>query len=133
MRLLKRNTTEFEYLAQTGTSTDVNDDGEHTGEFHPVYADPVTYRGNISSPSGHTAQQFYGEEVRYTHTLVMDKPDIPIKETGVIRWKNELYDITAVRSSLNVLNVALRKKESPEEEPAGEPEGQTGNTGGDEP
>ena len=109
MKLLRRNMTQFEYLPSNGTMTDLNDDGEHTGEFHPEYGTAVTYKGNISSPSGHTVQQFYGEDIRYTHTLLMDKPDAEINEYGMIRWKGELYEITAVRPSLNVLSIALRK------------------------
>lgn len=109
MKLLKRNMTEFEYLPNNGTMTDLNDDGEHTGEFHPEYGTPVLYKGNISSPSGHTTQQFYGEDIRYTHTLLMDKPDADIDEHGMIRWKGNLYEIAAVRPSLNVLSVALRR------------------------
>lgn len=112
MKLLRRNTTKFEYLPYTGVMTDVNADGDHTGEFHPEYGDPVTYRGNISSPSGHSVQQFYGEEIRYTHTLVMDKPDVDINEHGLIRWKGDLYEITAVRPSLNAVSIALRKMET---------------------
>lgn len=128
MRLLRRNTTEFEYLPFTGVKPDVNEDGEHTGDFHPEYGETVTYRGNISSPSGHTIQQFYGEEIRYTHTLVMDQPDVPIEEQGVIRWNGDLYDIVAVRPSLNALSLALRKQTKstadpePEPEPTPEPE-----------
>ena len=110
MRLLVRNTTEFEYLPNPGTESDLNDDGEHTGEFYPDYGNPVTYRGNISSPNGNTNQTFYGEDIRYTHTLLMDKPDADINEYGVIRWKGELYDIAAIRPSLNVLSIALRKQ-----------------------
>ena len=110
MRLLRRNTTEFEYLPYTGLSSDLNEDEEHTGEFHPVYDDPVTYRGNISSPSGYVNQTFYGMDVRYTHVLVMDKPNADIRETGLIRWKGDLYDIRAVRPSINGLSVALRKQ-----------------------
>ena len=136
MRCLRRNMTDFEYIPSDGLLTDLNDDGEHTGEFHPSYGRPIPYRGNISSPSGHTVQQFYGEEIRYTHTLVMDDPNADIRETGVIRWKGELYDITAVRPSLNVLNVALRKQtvnhatedEMPEDEPD-EPAGTSGAEG----
>lgn len=132
MKLLKRNMTEFEYLPGNGTETDVNDDGEHTGDFQPAYGNPVTYKGNISSPSGHTNQQFYGEEIRYTHTLLMDDPKADINEFGQIRWKGELYEITAVRPSLNVLSIALRKlttvvpEEQPEEEEEeeDEPEGE---------
>lgn len=122
MRLLLRNTTEFEYLPYSGTETDLNEDGDHTGEFHPEYGEPVKYRGNISSPSGHTVHQFYGEDIRYTHTLVMDKPTVPIDEHGMIRWKGHMYEITAVRPSLNGFSAALRRitdiveSEGPEEQ-----------------
>ena len=131
MRCMRRNMTEFEYLPYTGAETDLNDDGEHTGEFHPEYGEAVTYKGNISVPSGQTTQQFYGEEVRYTHTLVMDNPDLQIDEMGVIRWKGELYDITAVRPSLNVLSVALRKQTKSYED--FEPEDETEEPDGEEP
>lgn len=110
MRLLKRNTTEFEYLPNTGAESDLNDDGEHTGEMAPVYGEPVTYRGNISSPSGNASYQFYGMDIRYTHTLVMDNPSADIRENGLIRWKGEDYEIRAVRPTLNALAVALRKQ-----------------------
>ena len=109
MKLLRRNTKEFEYLPYTGQETDLNEHGEHTGEFHPEYGKPVVYRGNISSPSGQTVQQFYGEEIRYTHTLLMDDPNVYINEHGMIRWKGNLYEIKAVRPSLNSMNIALKK------------------------
>lgn len=110
MRLLRRNTTEFEYLPYTGAESDLNTDGEHTGEFHPEYGKAVKYRGNISVPSGRANQLFIGMDVRYTHVIVMDNPDADIRETGLIRWKGELYDVTAVRPSLNLLSVAIRKQ-----------------------
>ena len=110
MRLLRRNTTKFEYLTYQGESDDLNEDGEHTGEFHPIYGDPVWYRGNISAPSGHTTQTFYGEDIRYSHVLVMDDVNVGIEETGIVRWKGNLYDILAVRPSLNVMNIALRRQ-----------------------
>lgn len=129
MRCLERNKTDFEYLPYTGNETDLNDDGEHTGEFHPEYGVAVPYRGNISVPSGKTNQTFYGEDIRYTHTLVLDDPNPRIDEYGVIRWKGDLYEIVAVRNSLNSTSVALRKKTKahlytrPEPEPDPEPEG----------
>lgn len=109
MKLLLRNMTDFEYLPYSGVDSDINDEGEHTGEFHHVYGDPVPMRGNISSPSGHTNQTFYGEDIRYTHTLVMDDPNAEMDEHGLIRWQNQLYDITAIRPTLNVLSVALKR------------------------
>jgi len=111
MRLLHRNLKEFEYLPWLGTETDLNEDGEHTGEYRPVnYGEPVKYRGNISMPSSRTNQMFYGMDIRYTHVLVMDDPDADIQETGLIRWKGHLYDIKAVRPSLNLLSIALRRQ-----------------------
>lgn len=110
MRNLRKNMTDFEYLPWDGAESDLNDDGEHTGEYYPVYGDPVSYKGNISMPIGQTVQNFFGTDVRYTHVLVMDDPKADIQETGIIKWQGRLYDITAVRPSLNALSVALRKK-----------------------
>ena len=119
MRLLLRNTTKFDYLPYDGVETDLNDDGEHTGEFHPSYGNPITYRGNISSPNGQTQQTFYGEDIRYTHTLLMDDPNVPITEHGIIRWKGHLYEVTAVRPSINSLTVALKRMTDGEDDPVG--------------
>ena len=116
MKLLIRNMTEFEYLAPDGEATDVNEDGEHTGEFRPSYAEAVTYRGNISAPNGQTQYQFYGEDLRYTHTLLMSDKDAGIQEGGLIRWKGHTYDIVAVRTSLNVLSAALMRQTDTEDE-----------------
>ena len=110
MRLLKRNCTEFKYYAYTGLESDLDENGLHTGVPKPVYADPVTYRGNISAPSGSVVQAFDGLEVRYSHVLVMDDPNADVREYGYIVWKGNAYDITAVRPSLNVLSVALHQR-----------------------
>ena len=107
MKLLIRNRTEFEYYAYTGVDDDKDEDGLHTGIPHPVYDDPVTYKGNISAPSGTAVQAFDGLDVRYTHVLLMDDPNADISEAGRIQWKGHMYKITAVRPSLNVLSVAL--------------------------
>ena len=110
MRCLCRNKTTFEYLPFDSVGTDLNDDGEHTGEFTYGYGQAIGYEGNISTPSGQTNQMFYGEDVRYTHTLVMDNPHVDINEHGLIRWNGELYDITAVKPSINSISIALRKQ-----------------------
>lgn len=109
MRLLRRNTTEFEYEPNLGTETDLDESGRHTGIYEPEYGEPVPMRGNISMPSGQSFREFYGLDLRYTHVLVMDDPETEIEETGRIRWKGDLYDILAVRPSLNAMSVALRK------------------------
>lgn len=123
MKCLERNKTKFEYLPYDGTDTDLNEYGEHTGEFHRAYGKPVPYKGNISSPSGREVQTFYGEDIRYTHTLVMDNPNVAINEYGVIRWKGDLYDVLSVKPSLNAVSIALRKQTVDHNDPYIEPEG----------
>lgn len=117
MKLLRRNSTKFEYLPYTGRETDLNEDGLHTGVTKPLYGNAVTYRGNISTPSGATAQTFYGLEVRYSHVLLMDDPSVDIRETGKIRYNNKEYTITAVRRSMNVLSASLLEETSNYGEP----------------
>lgn len=116
MRCLRRNKTEFEYLPYAGMTEVMTNINEHTGEYEPDYGSPVKYKGNISSPSGSVNQTFYGQDIRYTHTLVMDNPNVDIHEGGVIRWKNELYDVQAVRPSINAVSIALRRQTSDQAE-----------------
>lgn len=109
MRLLKRNTTLFEYRALAGEE-EVLTDGKHTGNTKPIYGDPIQYRGNISPPSGFATDNLFGVNTQYTHVLLLDKPDADISEEGLIEWKGAVYEIKAVRPSLNVLAVALKKR-----------------------
>ena len=77
----------------------------------------------------------------------MDKPDVDIREDGLIRWKGNTYEIMAIRRSLNVFAAALRRQSVNYEEDAApeepevpdepdEPEGgedPTDGEGGEEP
>lgn len=110
MKCLKRNLTKFTYRKYLGESDYDPETGEHTGEPIPQYSDPVPYEGNISAPSSFANQTLFGVDTRYTHVLVMDDPEADIEETGVIEWKGRTYEVRAVRPSLNVLAVALRKQ-----------------------
>lgn len=109
MKLLKRNTTPFEYRAFAGEKEELRD-GHHTGNMKPCYADPVLYRGNISAPSGFATDNLFGLNTQYTHVLLMENPDADISENGLIDWKGAVYEVKAVRPSLNVLAVALKKR-----------------------
>ena len=122
MKCLERNKTAFEYLPYSGVETDLNSDGEHTGEFHREYGNPVPYKGNISIPSGQVNQTFYGDDIRYTHTLTMDNPDVDIHESGLIIWKGDLYDIRARKPTLNAVTFALRKQTVENDDPYVPPE-----------
>lgn len=106
-RLLKRNLTEFCYLAYVGKTEILNGD-KHTGKYSITYADPVYYEGNISTATGLSTQEWYGLDKQYTHVLLMNVPETDIREDGLIRWKGGEYEVRAVRPSINVLAVALR-------------------------
>ena len=110
MKLLRRNLTEFEYVPYEGESDIDPETGWHTGDPKPQYGEPVQLEGNISIPSLLVNPTFYGEDIKYTHTLVMEPPDTEIEEYGLILWKGDTYSIRAVRPSLNFLALALRKQ-----------------------
>ena len=118
MRILRRNSTVFRYYEVTGT-TEVLKDGKHTGNYKATYSDPVTYRGNIGLPNGTATDNLFGLNTPYTHVLLMDDPKAAIKETGIVEWQNVLYEVRAVRPSLNVLSVALKRRTN---QTLGEPE-----------
>lgn len=111
MQLLKRNMKEMEYIPYEGESDIDPTTGHHTGEPIPQYGEPIPFMGNISTPSQYVNPTFYGEDIRYTHTLIMD-PQIKFKvdEYGKVRYLDDLYKIRAIRPSLNYLSLALLKQ-----------------------
>ena len=129
MRLLRRNTTTFEYRANLGEQ-EVLLNGMHTGNYGITYADPVRYRGNISAPSGFATDNLFGVNTKYTHVLVMDKPDVDITEDGLIDWKGAVYEVKAVRPSINSVSIALKKRTA-NNAPVTGATGATGATGGE--
>lgn len=111
MILLKRNLKEMEYIPYEGESDIDPTTGRHTGEPVPSYGEPIPFKGNISAPSQYVNPTFYGEDIRYTHTLIMEpKEGLSVDEYGLIRHNEDTYEIRAVRPSLNYLSLALRKQ-----------------------
>ena len=108
MPLLRRNLTQFEYSAYIGVQ-EILSGQRHTGRYEVRYADPVLYEGNISVPSGNASAQWFGIGTNYTHVLLMADLNADITEEGRITWQEDEYAIIAVRPSLNVLAIALRK------------------------
>lgn len=125
MKTLKRNQRDFEYIPFIDAGSDIDENGDHTGDYdEPHYGNPIPYKGNISVPSGQAVNMFYGREIRYTHVLVMDKPEEEFNEQGIIRWQGKLYEIKAVMESINSFSAALRQM-SPGEITIPDPEPQT--------
>lgn len=108
MRNLKRWTNEFIYQPYVG-KTEIMKDGKHTGKFQVSYGSDVQYSGTFSAPNGQAAKELFGIDISYTHVLIMDNPNADIKEDGLIHWKNNVYEVKAVRPSMNILTVALKR------------------------
>ena len=108
MRLQKRNTVPFRYFPYVGETEKMNG-GMHTGEMEPRYGVPFDYMGNLSVPSGMAQANLFGLNTPYTHVLLTE-PGADIEEHGMVECGNVRYDVAAVRKSLNVVSVALRKR-----------------------
>ena len=109
MKLLRRDTVEFQYRPYSGALEGQTDE-RHTGNYEPEYGYPVTYRGNISPPGDSMSNRLFGRNGNYTHVLLMDNPKANILESGIIEWNNGVYEIYAISRSKNFMHVALRKK-----------------------
>ena len=109
MKCLKRNMREFTYTPCLG-KTEIMSGDKHTGKFTVAYGDPVSYQGTFSVPGGQANRELFGIDTKYTHVLLMDNPDADIREDGLIQYKGSVYDIKAIRDSLNVLAIALMKR-----------------------
>ena len=109
MKLLMRDTEEFQYKPFMAAMENQTDE-RHTGNYEPGYGYPVTYRGNISPAGGSVDERMFGQNLRYSHVLLMDEPDADIQESGIIEWNHGVYEILAISRSRNFLHVAIRKK-----------------------
>lgn len=116
MKTLRRNLKTFDYRGYAGSTEVMADGWKHTGQYEIEYAPAVRYRGNISEPRGNAVQQLFGKDVNCTHVLVMDDPKADITVHGQIDWNGDTYTIMAVRPSINVLSVALRRETKTESE-----------------
>jgi len=109
MRTLRRNTVLFTYRPYEGKAYRENSDGRKTGTLNPVYGPGTTCRGNLAPATGFAANNWFGVNTRYTHIVLMDDSTADIRETGRIDYGGAEYEITAVRKSVNVLALALRR------------------------
>lgn len=110
MRLQRINLTEFTYRAYAGKAERLTETGRHTGTYDVEYADGVPYEGQITIPYGNASARMFGLDANYTHILTMEDPEADIQEQGLIDWKGDVYEVTAVRPSINYLSVALKKR-----------------------
>lgn len=117
MRGLVRNKRAFWVATYLEDGEPIIDEyGNETGEFSPIYSRPVQYFGNISPAKGETKSQQFGDSLEYDRIIVMDNPQVKIDEYSRL-WvdvspangKPNDYIVKAVARSLNSVSIAIKR------------------------
>lgn len=120
MRCLKRNERPFWYCLYNGETEVVDEYGNATGEPRPIYGEPVEMVANISSATGQSNTEMFGNLDSYDKVIVLCDMNCPIDEHTVLFIDKEpefgfdgipLYDyiVKRVAKSLNSVSIAIRK------------------------
>lgn len=116
MKCLKRNKQPLYLYKYLETATILDDNGNKTGEYRIVYANPIRVDINISPASGVSELQVFGSDVSYNYIAVTDGVDNVFTESDVISRSNMIdsdgmfgydYIIRRVAQSLNFVSLAL--------------------------
>ena len=114
MRCLERNKQFIRYRLHMGQEEIIDDYGNATGQFTPLYGDLVTTRANVSAAKGEVSTQPFGESENYDKVVMIDDANFPIDERSVI-WIDHLdgdahdYIVKKVARSLNSVAYAVSK------------------------
>ncbi|HJA69238.1 MAG TPA: hypothetical protein H9664_04380 [Firmicutes bacterium] len=127
---MARNKVKFHYALRIGQEQLEDEYGNITGEYAPLYSNPVEWTANISAAQGETETRQFGESEEYDKVIVMDGSAPPIDEYSVL-WVDTTpklnpdgslakdgaghmetpydYDVKRVAKSLNSISVAVKK------------------------
>lgn len=130
MRTLKRNKRKFYYAQYETKVPSINEDGHRTGEYEPLYSNPMETSANISAAKGELITRLFGESENYDKVIVLDNTTPTIDEytrlwvdikpkfdtTGALvkNLSNEIetphdYIVKKVAKSINSTLVAISK------------------------
>ena len=84
MRTLLRNKRKIYFCIWNGNVPVVDENGNRTGEFVPVYRDAVALNVNVSPATGASATEQFGNLERYDKVLVTTDMNCPITESTVL-------------------------------------------------
>lgn len=130
MRTLARNKRKFYYAQYIKKIAIVDEDGHRTGEYEPLYSNPMETSANISAAKGELITRLFGESENYDKVIVLDNTTPTIDEytrlwvdikpkfdtTGALvkNLSNEIetphdYIVKKVAKSINSTLVAISK------------------------
>lgn len=84
MRCLKRNMRGFWYCLFEGLEEIYDEYGNATGDYIPLYSEPVYMKANISPATGVSNTEQFGNLENYDKVIVTDDMDCPIDENSVL-------------------------------------------------
>lgn len=116
MKGLKRNKQTFYYSLYKGLTENVDEDGNYTGEFQETYEDAIEMKASISSGTGTSSIEVFGNYTDYDKTIITDDITCPIDENTIL-WlegktpENDKYNyiVKRVAKSLNNISYAISK------------------------
>lgn len=94
--------------------------GNFTGEYAPIYTEPIRMSANVSPATGQSTTEQFGNLENYDKVIVTDWMECPIDENSVLFIDKEpehntsgdlMYDyiVKRVAKSLNSISIAVRK------------------------
>lgn len=84
MRCLERNKRTFWYCLYTDREAIVDEYGNETSEYRPIYSKPVEMEANISPATGMSNTEQFGNLDSYDKVIVTDDLSCPIDENTVL-------------------------------------------------
>ena len=85
VRALTRNKRAFAFcLLESANAAVVDENGNRTGEYIPVYKEAVAMCANVSPASGYAETEQFGDLTDYDHVIVTDWLGCPIDESTVL-------------------------------------------------
>jgi len=104
------------YSNYQSVSYKTNEKGLKTGSKSITYTDIRKMFGTVSTPTGGAVVEMFGSDEKYDKVIVLDKPDIVIKETSVL-WLDvpygedvpHDYEIKRIVRNRNFLIIGTRK------------------------
>lgn len=122
MKGLTINKRKIWYSQFTGTTANVDANGNRTGEVTRNYSNPVMLKASVSASRGSADLELFGVNLNYNKTVIVDNTTCPITETTIL-WVDtdpqidnsgkatapHDYVVRSVAKSLNNIAYAISK------------------------
>lgn len=114
MRSLNKNKRQLHYALYVGDRAIIDEYGNETGEYSPVYGDATPLSCNVSSATGEDAVQAFGSFTNYTRVVCVADNACPITERSVVWFGVDTtepynYIVTRKADSKNGILYALQE------------------------